>query len=60
MIGAQDFRALFELSADSQYLLTTNGFIKEVNQTAHERLGYSKAEMLGEHIGNLCCLTLPP
>lgn len=58
MIGAQDFRALFELSADSQYLLTTNGFIKEVNQTAHERLGYSKAEMLGEHIGKFMLLDL--
>ncbi len=58
MIGAQDFHALFELSVDSQYLLTTNGFIKKVNQTAHERLGYSKAEMLGKHIGNFVLLDL--
>lgn len=58
MIGEQDFRALFELSVDSQYILTTNGFIKEVNQTAYERLGYSKAEMLGEHIGRFVQLDL--
>lgn len=53
MIGEAGFHALFELAADSMFILDTDGFIKEINHIAHERLGYTKAEMLGKHIGSL-------
>jgi diguanylate cyclase (GGDEF)-like protein/PAS domain S-box-containing protein len=51
MITGENFRALFDLAADALYILDPEGLIIEVNQTACQRLGYTKAEMLGKHIG---------
>jgi diguanylate cyclase (GGDEF)-like protein/PAS domain S-box-containing protein len=51
MIGKEGFRALFDLAADSMFILDPDGIIREINQIAYERLGYTKAEMLGKHIG---------
>jgi diguanylate cyclase (GGDEF)-like protein/PAS domain S-box-containing protein len=51
MIGKEGFRALFDLAADSMFILNPDGVIREINQIAYERLGYTKAEMLGKHIG---------
>ena len=51
MIGKEGFRALFDLAADSMFILDPDGFIREINQIAYERLGYTRAEMLGKHIG---------
>ena len=50
MIGGESFRALFDLAADAMYILDPDGLIIEVNQTACQRLGYSKVEMIGKHI----------
>ncbi len=51
MIGKDGFHVLFNLAADSMFILDPNGFIREINQTAHARLGYTRDEMLGKHIG---------
>jgi diguanylate cyclase (GGDEF)-like protein/PAS domain S-box-containing protein len=52
MIGEEGFRALFNMAADSIFILDSEGFIKVVNQIGHERLGYSRDEMLGRQIGS--------
>ncbi|MGC2458310.1 MAG: PAS domain S-box protein, partial [Gallionellaceae bacterium] len=52
MISEKGFHTLFDLAADGIFILETDGLIKEVNQLAHERLGYTKAEMVGKHIGS--------
>ncbi len=52
MIGEEGFRTLFDLAADAMFILDTDGFIKEANHIAYQRLGYTKAEMLGKHIGS--------
>jgi len=51
MIDEQGFRTLFELAADAIFVLDMDGYIKEVNRTAHDRLGYASADMVGMHIG---------
>ena len=51
MIRKDGFHVLFNLAADSMFILDPDGFIREINQTAHARLGYTRAEMLGKHIG---------
>ncbi len=51
MIGKEGFHVLFNLAADSMFILDPDGFIREINQTAHARLGYARDEMLGKHIG---------
>ena len=51
MIGEEVFRALFDLAADAMFILDQDGFIKEINRTASEQIGYTRAEMLGKHIG---------
>jgi len=51
MSGKEGFHVLFNLAADSMFILDPGGFIREINQTAHARLGYTRAEMLGKHIG---------
>ena len=32
------------------FILDPDGFIREINQTAYARLGYTRDEMLGKHI----------
>ena len=51
MIGKEGFRALFDLAADSMFILDPEGFIREINRIAYERLGYTRDEMLGKHVG---------
>jgi len=51
MIGKEGFHVLFNLAADSMFVLDPDGYIREINQTAYARLGYTKDEMLGKHIG---------
>ena len=51
MIGEESFRELFDLAADSMFILDQDGYIKELNQIGYERLGYTKAEMVGKNIG---------
>jgi PAS domain S-box-containing protein len=53
MIGEESYRELFDLAADSMFIIDSDGYIKEVNQTGLEQLGYTKAGMLGMHVGHL-------
>ncbi len=44
------FRILFEFSNDCILILDLNGRIIDINHTGHERLGYTKEEMLGKYV----------
>lgn len=52
MFVKEGFHALFNLAADSMFILDPDGFIREINRIAYERLGYGKAEMLGKHVSD--------
>jgi len=52
MIDDKGFRTLFDLAADAMFILDMDGFIKQINPIAHDRLGYTSAEMVGKHIGS--------
>ena len=43
-------RLLFDLANDGLIVLDLNGYILDINNSGHERLGYAKAEMVGKHI----------
>lgn len=47
------FRELFESSGDGMFILDMKGNFIDVNQTAHNRLGYSKAELIAMHLTEL-------
>jgi len=49
----EKFRNLFHLATDGIFILDTDGRFLDVNATAHERLGYSREEMLGRNIREL-------
>ena len=46
----QKFQLLFEEASDCIMLLSTEGRIVDINRIGHERLGYSKEEMVGRRI----------
>ena len=50
MESEQKFQRLFEEASDCIMLLSTEGVIVDINRTGHERLGYSKEEMVGRRI----------
>lgn len=50
MAVEHNFRVLFDLAADSMFVVDSAGLIIEANQTGYEQLGYTKAEMLGRPI----------
>ncbi len=47
------FRSLFDHVNDGLLILDQDGYIRDANRTAYERLGYSKDSMLGMHISQL-------
>jgi len=47
------FRTLFESATDAILIVDLEGNFIDINKTAHERLGYSKAEMLSLHLSKL-------
>ena len=49
-------KTFFELSSDAIFIHDYEGNLKEVNQTACDRLGYTREELLSVH---LSCLDLP-
>lgn len=49
----QTYRILFDLANDCLIILSEDGFIRDINRTGHERLGYEKAELVGQHITEL-------
>lgn len=47
------FLGLFELVSDGLMLIDAHGVIVDVNRTFYERLGYTRAEVIGMHIKTL-------
>ncbi|MDT8375960.1 MAG: diguanylate cyclase [Mariprofundaceae bacterium] len=47
------FRMLFDFSSDGLLIVDMQGNFIDINRTAHERLGYSKAEMLAMKLTDL-------
>ncbi|PJA31353.1 MAG: hypothetical protein CO187_09860, partial [Zetaproteobacteria bacterium CG_4_9_14_3_um_filter_53_7] len=42
----QRFKMLFDSSSDGMFIIDMNGRFIDINRTAHDRLGYSKQEMM--------------
>ncbi len=51
--GEAKFRTLFDSAIDGLFIVDMEGYIINVNQTAHERLGYTKKEMISMQIFRL-------
>ena len=49
----EKFRTLFESTIDALFIIDMDGNFIDVNKTAYERLGYTKAEMLSMKISQL-------
>jgi len=47
------FMMLFDASSDGMFIIDMNGQFIDINRTAYERLGYSKAEMLAMQLTEL-------
>ncbi|MGA9665205.1 MAG: sensor domain-containing diguanylate cyclase [Gallionella sp.] len=47
------YRMLFDLAADCLMILDMDGIIRDINLTGHERLGYTKDEMVGMRLADL-------
>jgi diguanylate cyclase (GGDEF)-like protein/PAS domain S-box-containing protein len=47
------FRALFNSITDCMLILDLNGYIRNINQSGYQRLGYTREEILGLHITQL-------
>jgi PAS domain S-box-containing protein len=52
MQSEKRFRMIFESANDGMMLLSMAGLIMDINRIAHERLGYTKEEMLGKPIAD--------
>lgn len=52
-MSEEKYRTLFDLAADCLMILDLDGTIRDINRTAHERLGYTRDEMVGMHITRL-------
>ena len=51
MISEINYRELFDLATDCMLILGADGCIQDINRTGYMQLGYTKAEMIGKHIG---------
>jgi PAS domain S-box-containing protein len=51
--GEEKLRTLFDSATDGLFIVDMEGYIIDVNKTAHERLGYTKEEMLSMQIFRL-------
>lgn len=49
----EKFRTLFNSVTDCMLILDLDGYIRNINTSGHERLGYAREEMLGMHITQL-------
>ena len=49
----EKFRTLFNSVTDCMLILDLDGYIRNINVAGHERLGYTREEMLGMHITQL-------
>jgi PAS domain S-box-containing protein len=49
----EKFRALFDSASDALYIVDLKGDFIDVNRTGHERLGYSKEELMSMNVSSL-------
>lgn len=47
------FRSLFDHIDDGLLIIDQDGYIRDANHTAHERMGYTKEKVLGMHISQI-------
>jgi len=47
------FRKTFEASPDPTFLLDEDGYLKEINKAAYEKLGFNKQELFEKHISEV-------
>ena len=52
-MSEERFHNLFDLAPDCLLILDLDGVIRDINRTGHERLGYTRDEMVGMHITRL-------
>lgn len=52
-MSEERYCTLFDLAADCLMILDLDGVIRDINRTGHERLGYTREEMVGMHITRL-------
>jgi diguanylate cyclase (GGDEF)-like protein/PAS domain S-box-containing protein len=52
-MSEKKYRTLFNEAADCLLILDLEGTIIDINRTGHERLGYTKDEMIGMHLTEL-------
>ncbi len=52
--SAQKWRALFEYSSDVVYLTSHDGRFVEINAAGENLLGYTRADLLDLHLGDIC------
>lgn len=52
-IGEETYHILFDKANDGFMILDLDGYIRELNRSAYERLGYAREELLGKHISQL-------
>ena len=52
-MSEERYRTLFDLASDCLMILDLDGSIRDINRIGHERLGYTKDEMLGMQVTEL-------
>ncbi|MFC1657691.1 PAS domain-containing protein [Candidatus Moduliflexota bacterium] len=51
--GVDVYRSIFEMASDAIFILDSEGNFLEVNRAAHERLGYTREEMLSMNVADI-------
>ena len=52
-MSGDKYQTLFDMATDSLVILGMDGSIEDMNRAGHERLGYSRKELLGRYVGEL-------
>ena len=52
-ISEKKYRTLYDSAIDGIFIVDMNGTFIDVNRTAHERLGYTREELLAQHLSRL-------
>ena len=51
--GERKYRTIYDSAIDAIFIVRMDGSFIDVNRTSHERLGYTRAEMLAMHLSEL-------
>lgn len=52
-MSEEKYQTLFDMATDSLVILDLDGYIEDINRAGHERLGYTKEEMVGRCVSAL-------